>query len=404
MRHKIGIVVVSLWFCSQVLGIALAETIAIKNGTIFTVTQGTINGGQLLIRDGKILAVGKDISIPGDAFVIDATGMSILPGFIDGFSNLGIVDIEPQNRDFDEATAPLTPHLQVIDAINPENRFIPLARKHGITTVLCAPGEGNLLSGQSALIHLNGDYMQEMVLRFPVAVHGSIGEMPKLRYGEKNRYPSTRMGEAALLRQTLTDALAYKQKRERPEPGPKDFKLEALLPVLTGKLPLMIRANRMDDILTILRIVEEYNVKLILNHGADAYRVADRLAEQKIPVIVGPVFSQHLREETSRAVLENPALLHKAGVKIAFQTGSFRHYGDLLYQVEMAVKYGLPRVEAIRAVTLNPAEIFGVAEELGSLEPGKIANIVLFEGEPLKTLAKPVAVIIKGQMVETIKE
>lgn len=404
MKRQLGIVVVGLWLCGQVMGMSSADTIAIKNGIVFTVTQGIIEQGQVLIREGKIVAVGKDIAIPDEAYVIDASGMSVLPGFIDGFSNLGGVDIEPQNQDFDEATAPITPHLRIIDAINPENRFISLARKHGITAVLCAPGEGNLLSGQSALIHLHGKYLEDMVVRFPVAVHGNMGEMPKLRYGEKNRYPSTRMGEAALLRQTLTDAQAYKVSRERKEPPPVDFKFEALLPVLSGKLPLMVRANRMDDILTVLRIVEEYKIKLILNHGADAYRVAQKLAEHKIPVVVGPVFSQQLREETSRAILENPALLHKAGVKIAFQTGSFRHYGDLLYQVEMAVKHGLPREVALKAVTLNPAEIFGVADKLGSLETGKIANVVLFKGEPFKTLAKPVAVILRGQIVEPIKE
>ncbi|MFB0566110.1 MAG: amidohydrolase family protein, partial [Candidatus Aminicenantaceae bacterium] len=306
--------------------------------------------------------------------------------------------------------------------LNPENSFIPIARKRGVTAALTAPGEGNLLSGQSALIHLSGKTMEEMVVKFPVAVHGSLGEMPKLRYGKKGKMPSTRMGEAVLLRQTLIDAQNYlseildyekkleeykKKEKEReanpsdkPFPPSTDFKLRSLIPVIKGEMFLALRANRLDDILTALRIAEEFHLKIIINHGADAYKVADKLSSRNIPVLVGPVASYFQMLETRGALYENVVRLHKAGVKIAFQTGSVKNGSDLLYQAEMAVNYGLPYEEAIKAMTLYPAQIFGVESKLGSLDKGKIANVVIFEGDPLKRLSKVRMVIIKGEILE----
>lgn len=395
-----------LCFCLSFGSLLLSQAdkspvLAIRDVKLLTVTKGVIANGTILIRDGNIAAIGKDIPIPDGAHIISAEGLWAVPGFIDAFTNLGAADIGAENQDFDEATAPVTPHLRIIDAIDPSNKFIALARKTGITAALSAPGEGNLLSGQSALIHLAGRTVQDMLISFPVALNGSMGELPKLRYGQKGRYPSTRMGIAALLRQTFIDAQSYQQKLSLPEPPPRDFKLQALIPVLNKKMPLMLRANRRDDILTLLRIADEYQLKIILNHGAEAYRLADKLAVKKIPVIVGPVFSLQQREETSRAQLENAAVLHKAGVKIAFQTGSVRNVSDLIYQAQTAIKHGLPYQAALEGLTINPAEIYGVADRIGSLEKGKIANIVLFRGDPLDSYSKVVLVIIKGEIVES---
>ncbi len=376
-----------------------ADTLVIRNGRLHTMARGVIEGGIVLIRNGRIVAVGNAVDVAEGAAVIDASGLDIFPGPIDGFTNLGAVDIEPENRDHDEASSPVTPHLRITDALNPGNRFIALARKRGIANVLCAPGESNLLSGQSALIHLSGHSLQDMVVKFPAALHGNLGEIPKMHYGAKNRYPSTRMGEAALLRQTLLDAQAYREKLEQPEPPDRDLKLESLIPVLKGELPLMVRANRMDDILTVLRISDEYGIKLILNHGSDAHRVADRLAARGIPVIVGPFSAHQMREETARATLEGPAQLLEAGVKFAFQTGGFQNYGDLIYQAETAVKYGLAPEEAWKALTIYPARIFGVDSELGSLEAGKLANLVIYKGDPLRSVAPLKLIMIRGQVL-----
>lgn len=394
------------------------KKLAIRGGKLITVTRGDIENGVLLIRNGKIEAIGKDIHIPSDAKVIDASKCTVLPGLIDSFTNLGTTEVELIDKDFDEATSPVTPHLRIIDALNSDNSYIPLARKRGVTAALSAPGEGNLLSGQSALIHLAGQSVEDMVIKFPVAVHGNLGEAPKLRYGKKEKMPSTRMGEAALLRQTLIDAqdhlhkiLTYekkkkefvkKEKGEEPLPPSTDFKLQSLIPVIKGEMFLIFRANRHDDILTALRIAEEFHLKIIINHGAEAYRVADKLASRNIPVLVGPVASYFQRIETRRAAYESVLHLHKAGVKFAFQTGSVQNISDLLYQAELAVTYGLPYEEAIKALTLYPAQIFGVDDELGSLEKGKTADVVIFEGDPLKRLSKVRMVIIKGEILEDL--
>jgi len=397
--------------------------IAIRGGTLVTITNGNITNGILLIKGGKITAIGEDINIPEKAQTIDAENYTILPGFIDGFTNLGAVETEgiEETREYDEATSPVTPHMRIIDGINSESGLFDAAIKTGVTIVLCAPGEGNLLSGQSALIQLRGDSVEEMVLKFPVGIHGSLGEPPKLRYGKKNVNPSTRMGEAALLRQTLIDAQDYAKKIEsykeklkdyekkekegkaepdkKPIPPPTNFKMQSLIPVIKGELPLILRANRYDDILTALRIADEFKLKLILNHGADAYKTAKKLAVRNIPVILGQMPPYRSTQETMSALYENAALLHKAGVKIAFQTGSAHNLGSLLQQASLSVSHGLPYEEALKALTINPAQIFGLENELGSLEKGKRADIVIFDGDPLNSLSHIKMVITEGQIV-----
>ena len=397
------------------------ENVVIRGGKIFTMTRGVIDGGLVLIRDGRIAAVGKNIPIPKGARLIDAAGGAVCPGLIDAFTNLGTTQAGSLGADSDEATSPVTPQLRIIDALDPENDFIRLARQSGVTAALVAPGEGNLLSGQSALLRLAGDGVEEMIVRFPVGVHGSLGELVKLRYGQKNQMPSTRMGEAALLRQTLIEAQSYMEKLHRyeknladyqakakeekatisdkPEPPAKNFKLLALIPLLTGKQPWIVRANRLDDILTVLRLAEEFHLTVILNHGAAAWKVADRLAARNIPVLVGPASADFQLEETREARPDLAARLRQAGVKIAFQTGSTRNVTDLLSQAQAAVVAGLPREEALKALTLYPAQIFGVADQLGSLEAGKIADVVIFDGEPLTRPVRVKMVLLAGKTV-----
>jgi len=421
---KLSFIVAIIGFCSF-FGLQGAdnEVIAIRGGKLVTITKGDIENGVLLIKEGKIAAIGKDIPIPKNAKVIDAAKYIVLPGFTDSFTNLPAVEVEDieETREYEETTSPVTPHMRIIDGINPENKLISAARKSGVTSVLCAPGEGNLLSGQSAFIQLLGDRVENMVLKFPVAVHGSLGEAPKLRFGKKNQYPSTRMGEAALLRQTLVDTQDYMSKitkyeeklkeyqqqekegkadpTKKPTPPAVNLKLKSLIPVMKGEIPLILRANRYDDILTSIRIGEEFKLKLVLNHGADAYKAAEKLASKNIPVIVGPMTPYRQTHETLGALYENASLLHKAGIKIAFQTGSANNVGKLLYEASIAVTNGLPYEEALKALTINPAEIFGLQDELGSLEEGKKADIVIFDGDPLNSLSHLKMVIIGGKIV-----
>jgi imidazolonepropionase-like amidohydrolase len=398
------------------------RTLAIQGGRIQTVRRGIIENGTLLIKSRKIVSIGKNIQIPRDSVIIKASGLYVLPGFIDAFSNIGTAEVGSVDQDYDEATSPLTPQLRIIDGINPENRFVRSARKSGITMTLCVPGEDNLLSGQSALIHLKGKTVSDMIISFPAGMHGNFGEGPLLRYGQKGVYPATRMGEVALIRKTLIETqtylekiqtyhknlAAYEKKAERSEsalegpplPVPTDFKLEALVPVLKGSVPLVVSADRMSDILSAIRIADEFHIPVVLSHGAEAHRVAERLATRNIPVILGPLADMNSRLENANASYENAFLLRKAGVHIAFQTGFFNHYADLLDQARIAVSYGLPYEEALDALTYSPARIFGVQDRFGSLEEGKVADVLIFEGDPIRTPAKLKMVIIDGEIVE----
>jgi imidazolonepropionase-like amidohydrolase len=407
-------------FFTSIQGYPQKQVVAIKGGKLVTVTKGVIAEGVILINQGRIIKVGKDISIPKRATVIDATNYYVLPGFIDAGTNLGAAEINSLGNDDDESTSPITPHMRIIDSINPENRFIKLARSTGLTSVLSAPGEGNLLSGQSAMIQLYGGTVEEMILSFPVGIHGSLGELPKLRFGTKGGYPMTRMGEAALLRQTLIETQEYlsriekykkstktkqrnkkkgKTKNTVTSPPAMNLKLHSLVPIVKGEIPLIIRANRLDDILTALRIAKEFNLKIILNHGAEAYKVADQLAASNIPVIIGPVSDMHQRMETQNALFENASRLYHAGVKFAFQTGSIKNLNSLLLMTRRAVIHGLPAEEALRAITINPAQILKVDHQIGSLERGKLANMVIFDGDPIKSNPKLKLVIIKGEIM-----
>ena len=404
---------------SPIPGSALGQEnpIVLRGGRLVTVSQDVIEEGILLVRGGVIEAVGREVPIPDDARIIDVMGKVVLPGFIDGFTHLGTAELASFGADDDEATDVLTPHLRITDALNPDNRFIARAKESGTTTVLSAPGEGNLMTGQSALIRLTGSTAEDMTVVFPVAVHVTLGEAPKLRYGTKGSMPMTRMGAAALLRQTFIDAIAYADKideyeekaarHERskgkddsgPVPPDTDFKLQALVPVVRGDLPLMVSADRYDDILTALRIGAEFGLKLILNHGAEAYRLAETLSSKNIPVIVGPLAYRDLKLEAMKSTRETAALLSKGGVKIAFQTGSIQNVSSLLAEARLALANGLPYEEALKALTLYPAQIFGVEERLGSIEPGKSATLVVLDKDPLHHLAQVEMVLISGEIV-----
>lgn len=420
----LGLLVVVGGICCWGTPAADDGPLVLKAARIVTVTRGVLEPGVILIRNGKIAALGTDIPVPEGARVIDASKYAAYPGFIDAFTNLGASDKETIESDDDETTSPVTPHLRIIDGFDPGNEYIPLARKAGVTTVLAAPSIGNLLSGQSALMRLDGADVETMIVKFPVGVHGSLGEAPKLRYGKKSQMPMTRMGEAALLRQTLLGAQAYKddlaayekkarayeQKQkegkagaeEEPVPPAANPVFQSLLPVLEARLPLIISADRLDDILTALRIADEFKLKIILNGGADAYKIKEKLAALSVPVLLRPRAAYRLTVETDGAVVENAALLQKAGVKIAFETGSFTNLGDLAFQARMAVAAGLPYKEALKALTMNAAEIFGAEDSIGSLEKGKSADIVVYDQDPITGPARLKLVIVAGKVVENL--
>jgi imidazolonepropionase-like amidohydrolase len=349
--------------------------------------------------------------------VIEAAGKTVYPGLIDAGTSLGLVEISQvaSSRDENEAIDPITPQLRVIDAIYSDSDVIDVTRVAGVTTVLTAPGETNLISGQSALINLWGDDAEAMVLKAPVALHMNIGEAPKAHYGGRKEAPQTRMGEAAVLRQAWIEASEYRRdaqgaqgarsdggggkKKDGDKEAKRDLGWEAMGRALAGEIPVIATARRADDILTALRIGDEFGLRLVLAVGTDAYKVASRLAEKKIPVIVGPITTQPSSMENQGAIYENAAQLHAAGVKIAIQTSDVHNVRNLPYEAGLAVAYGLPYEAALRAITLSPAEILGVADSLGSLDPGKIANVVIADGDPLELRTRVETVIIGGEVV-----
>jgi len=426
-RWAVGLIVLSGIFAVVPAG-GEEEILAIKAGRIVTAAGGIFEKGCILIREGKIADIGRTLALPKGTRVIDVSKDWVCPGFIDAFTNLGATDKETIEKDSDEATSPLTPHLRILDAVDPESGYIKTARRMGLTSVVSAPEIGNLLSGQGALIHLDGTDVQEMTIGFPVGVFGSLGEAPKRRYGAKGRMPMTRMGEAALLRQTFIEAQEYAEKKstcekkinsleekagagkeagaagvEKPAPPETNLMLQALGPVLRGELPLILSAGRMDDILTALRIADEFHLKLILLGGADAYKVKETLAQKKIPVILRPRDAYGLKVETEGATFSTAAALEKAGILFAFQTGSIQNIGDLIDQAKQAFAHGLSEEEAFKALTINPARIFGAADRIGSLEKGKWADLVVFDRNPLAETARVRLVIIRGKVVEDMR-
>jgi imidazolonepropionase-like amidohydrolase len=361
----------------------------------------------------------------------------VFPGFIEAGTHLGLseIDLVDIMRDEDEATDPVLPQMQVMDAFYTESELIPVARLHGLTAAFAAPGEGNVFGGSGAVVRLDGDSPAAVLVKDRAALIINLGEPPKARYGPKHQSPETRMGIAALVRDAFVKASNYRAKRadyetklreyekksgakpasgakpstggkaagdkapERPAPPDRDLKLEALLPALEGTMPVLVRAHRVDDILTAVRLADEFKLRLILHHGTEAYKVADLLAARNIPVIVGPITTQPDRIETLGAIYDNAARLHRAGVKIAIQSGDTLNARMLPYEAALAVAYGLPWDEAIRAITVNAAEILGVADRIGTIQPGREADLIVAAGDPLQPLTPLRHLMIKGRPI-----
>ncbi len=392
------------------------EVIVIRNGRVHTMTEtGTIDGGSVVIADGKITLVADgEVHTPRGAVVIDATGKNVFPGLIDAGTTLGLVEISAVDvtKDTDEKADPVLPQLRVIDGFNPDSALIPVARMNGITSVLTTPGEVGLFGGQSAFVRLRGATLEEALIKAPAAIHVNLGEAPKSHFGDKKQLPSTRMGLAALFRETLIKAREYQGKLDRweaaterfaetgegeaPVPPTRDLKLEALLPVLAGDIPLIVRAHRADDIGTALRLGDELGVRIVLRWATEAWRVAGEIKKRNVPVIVGPTTTQPETMETQGAIYENAKRLHEAGIKIAIQTASAHNVRNLPYEAGLAVTYGLPYEAALAAVTRNPAEILGVADRVGTLEKGKDADVIVVDGDPFQPLSKLEKLFIGG--------
>lgn len=399
-------------------GVGPRLAIVIKNGRVLTITKGTIEGGTVLIEGGKIKAVGKDVPVPAGAEVVDASGKWVMPGLIDAHSHIAIFG-EPfveATHDGNEMTDPVTPHVRAIDAVNPADPAIADTLSAGITAVWTGPGSGNVIGGTGIVIKLTGRTIDEMVVPGTESMKMALGENPKRVYGSQKKFPMTRMGNAAALREALVKAQNYMEKFRRAEEdaereskekktkvAPKyperDLKMEMLGKCLRRELRCRIHCHRADDILTAIRIAEEFNLDISIEHTTEGWKVADVLAAKKIPCTVGPNDMSRAKMELENFTLTNAGILAKAGVKIAIQVDGFSTTRWLPVHTGVLVRFGLPEEEALRAVTINAAEILGVADRMGSLEPGKDADIAIFSGDPFCSFTRCEKAFINGREV-----
>ena len=379
--------------------------LAVINGRIITMAGADIDKGTVLIEDGKIKEVGKDVEIPEVAEILDVSGKIVMPGFIDAHCHVGILEetYRIEGDDVNEMTDPVTPHLRAIDAINPEDQGFADALEGGVTTVVTGPGSGNVIGGENLAMKTSGSIIDHMVLKSPVGVKVAFGENPKRVYGGGKKSPMTRMATAALLRESLVKAQNYLRKLEMGAQDPdklpdRDLRMETLVRVLQGQLPLRAHAHRADDIMTAIRVADEFGVKIIIEHCTEGFKIADELARRRIPAITGPALTGRSKVELKDRTNANAGILSRAGVKVAIMTDHpVIPINYLSLSAALAVKAGMEETEALKAITIYAAEIIGLAERIGSIEKGKDADLIIMNGHPLEIKTKIEHVIIDGK-------
>lgn len=385
----------------------------IKNGILVTMTDDNVYIGDILIKDRKIAKICPQIDpleVSGGK-IIDASGCYVLPGLIDAHCHIGISE-ERRGADCDdcnETTNPLTPHMKALDAINPMDSAFEDAVRAGITSVMVGPGSTNVVGGHFLFMKTYGSRnIKDLVLLEPAAMKIALGENPKSTYGEQNLMPVSRMGIASMLREELFKARKYisnkqnaiKVKNEYED----DFRLESWIPVFMKKIPLKAHVHRVDDILTAIRIANEFNLNLTLDHCSEGHLICNEIKASGFPTIVGPGFASRNKIEVKYSAFKTAGILSKAGVLIAITTD---HPVTLIQTLPIcagfAVKAGLTMAEGLRAITINAAKICNVDQYVGSLEVGKDADIAIFNGNPMETFTNCLYTIINGTIVFDIQ-
>lgn len=386
-------------------------TFALVNARIETVTQGVIENGTLIIQNDVIVAMGADVSIPDNAIVIDCSGQTVYPGLIDAGTQVGLVEVAAVARTRDNAeVGEITPHIEALTAVNPNSVVIPVTRVSGVTTVLTQPS-GGLLPGQAAMINLHGYTpdqmsiagMEYMMMTFPREGRRSRRDRRtdkeiKEAYDKGVKKLNDTWDQAELYHRIDSAYVASNMTGARPEYNPQ---LRSLLPVLRGEMPLIVTVNAAKDIKNAIEWVQERDIeKPIFSGVAEGWRVANLLEAAGIPCLVGPVLSTPTRDsDRFDKPYANAGLLHKAGVKVAIRTGEIENVRNLPFNAGFAAAYGMGREEALRAVTIAPAEIFGISDMVGSLEVGKKANVIVTDGDPFETQTNINHVFIDGYKI-----
>jgi imidazolonepropionase-like amidohydrolase len=386
-----------------------AARFALKGGTIYTMAGPPIEGGVVLVKDGKIEKAGKDVPIPDGIPIINANGFVVMPGLVQARTHTGLGSNWRMQVETDETSKPVTPEIEVKHGVEPQDTHFFLAHQLGITSVLITPGDLNVIGGQGLALKTRGDVVDRMIIKDHAVMVFGLGAKAR----RKGQMPSTRMGIAAVLRETLTKAVeyrdswaAYDKKKKGPAPQ-RDLSLEALVPVVDGGMPVIVHAERRDDILTALRLADEFKLKIILDGATDAYKVVDEIRKRNVPVILENIMRGVGNVEDAGFSNSNPAVLAQAGIPVAFRSkeglwqwpAAGLTGGDPLEVAAFACRYGMPEDAALRAVTIDAARIAGIADRVGSLEPGKDADILVLRGHPLGTMSIPEAVFMDGKLV-----
>jgi imidazolonepropionase-like amidohydrolase len=382
--------------------------IALVGARVLPIDTAPVEDGTVLLRDGLIEAVGPrgEVEVPADAEVVDASGGWVLPGLVDAHVHLGVWEEGEgwAGQDTNEMTDPVMAAARAIDAINPREQGFDDALMGGITTVNVNPGSGNPIGGQAVALKTYGRVVDEMVLRNPSGVKAALGENPKRVYGDQKKTPSTRLGVALVLRRAFAAARSYQARVAAADGKPVDTDLvsEILVKVLAGEIPWRQHCHRADDIATALRLADEFGYRLVLDHGTESYLLADLLAERQVPVLYGPLIVSRSKVEVRDRSLRAPGILDRAGVEVSIITDHpVVPIEYLITQAALAVREGMDRDAALRAVTINPARVLGVEDRVGSLSAGKDADVVLWSGDPLDLQSRVLRTWIDGVEVYT---
>ena len=378
----------------------------ITGGKILTMAGRVYENGTIGIQNGKIAEI-KEGSIHNAGCncqknIINVDGAWVMPGLIEAHCHVGISEEKKgmEGDDCNENVNPITPYLRAIDAINTMDAGFSDAVRAGITSAMIGPGSSNVVGGQFAFLKLFGRCIDDLIVRAPAAMKVAFGENPKVNYSGMGKSPSTRMAIAGMLREELFHAKEYLKKKKENKNFEPDFLMEPWEAVFSGEIPLKAHVHRVDDIFTAVRIAKEFGLRMTLDHCSEGHLVADRLAQEGFPAIVGPDLSSRSKIEVQNVAFKTVGILQKAGMLTAITTD---HPVSLIQSLPicagMAVKAGLPMEEGLKAITINPAKICGVADRVGSLEVGKDADIAVFTGNPMEVFTKTLYTIIDGRIV-----
>lgn len=380
--------------------------LAVTGATIYPAVSSPVEGATLLIRDGRISALGRDITPPDNAEIVRADGLHIIPGIIEAHSHLVAHDRSDYEDGPGAKESPLgdnaTADLDYYYLFDPHHRHLKDALWGGVTTALIRPGSGKPIDGVGFVTKTAGTSRDRMILKRPDGVKMALGENPKRAFGQRQgKLPATRMATAAVIRQALVAAEDYRRKRKsNPDKTPPEPGLEYLVRMLDGELPARVHAHRGDDIMTAIRLSEEFGFDVTIEHATDAHKIVDAVASRDVPCVVGPSLTSRGKLEVKDRTFATAGILDRAGVKVAITTDAGVVFiGYLRICAALAVRAGMSEEGALRAVTINAAEICGVEDRVGSLEPGKDADFVILDGPPLEMTSKVLATYVDGRRV-----